>query len=90
MRINLKRFELFYSSGGHGGPYIDLEEAIRAATRRVSNEERRISICPYDALAPGGFGPVVYRVTWCGNCAAPRQEARPRALVSRAFPESGY
>ena len=48
-------FELFYGSGGHGGPYSTLEAAQKAALAFVrAGSERRITISTYSA---SGFDP---------------------------------
>jgi hypothetical protein len=41
-------YELFYGSGGHGGPYPGLEKAVRAAINLLhgSKSERAIDIRP--------------------------------------------
>jgi hypothetical protein len=63
------KFELFYSTGGHGGPYPNISAAEEAARRLIKgsgggrgDRERRIDIRVYDANAPGGYGMVVKRV----------------------------
>lgn len=53
-----ERFELFYFSGGHGGPYATLEDAVAAARARLRGHVRevRIDIKPY---TEDGFGETI-------------------------------
>ena len=61
-----KTFELFYSSGGHGGPYLSIGAAVRTAKRRLrgvsSPSLQRIDVVVRDPLSVGGFGRSVKRV----------------------------
>lgn len=60
----MERFELFYSSGGHVGPFHGREEADQEALDRLagfSGPEHHIDIRPYSADAIGGFGRPVAR-----------------------------
>lgn len=43
------RYELVYSTGGHGGPYLSFHQASRAAERlmRGNHNERWIAVVPY-------------------------------------------
>lgn len=41
-------YELFYSTGGHGGPYGNLSIAIVEASRRLRVSGQWIDIRPYD------------------------------------------
>jgi hypothetical protein len=52
-----RRYELFYGSGGHGGPY-DYDYAVARAKSLVNAGERKVTISIYDAEAPGGYRPV--------------------------------
>lgn len=60
------RYELFYGTGGHAGPFIGLGNAISEAENRlrgtVVGTERSIRIRPYSAKGLGGYGPVCYIV----------------------------
>lgn len=38
------KYELFYSSGGHGGPYPSIEEAEKAAKRLLCGNKKEHSI----------------------------------------------
>lgn len=51
-------FELFYSYGGHGGPYPSVQEAVETAERLIvgSKTLQSVEIRPYEMGAPGGFG----------------------------------
>ena len=59
-------FELFYSSGGHGGPYQSISAAVRTAKRILrgvsSPSLQWIDIVVRDPLSVGGFGRSVKRV----------------------------
>lgn len=57
-------FELFYASGGHGGPYASYDSAkFRAvAILRGSSSERSIQIRERTASGIGGYGNVIGRV----------------------------
>ena len=44
LNMEKRGFELFYSNGGHGGPYDTLADAIDAATRMVRYSTTPISI----------------------------------------------
>ncbi len=58
------RFELFYSDGGHGGPYLSEVEAEAAALRLIHGckTTRRIEIRPYSAEGIGGYGATIITV----------------------------
>lgn len=53
------KYELYYSTGGHGGPYRSPEEAEEWAKRHLSGDKRMktVEIRPYDSKATGGFKP---------------------------------
>ena len=59
-----KRYELFYSTGGHVGPFYGQNIARGAAVARLHGDlnERWISIRPYDINGVSGYGPEVERV----------------------------
>lgn len=63
------RYELFYGSGGHGGPYSNLGTAVTAAIDKLhgSRTERRIDVCPRTVDSPNGFGPCEVRFMKAGN-----------------------
>lgn len=56
-------YELFYSNGGHGGPYA-LKEADDAAKRLLAGNRNMeyIEIRPYIVSGPGGFGKAIKTV----------------------------
>lgn len=62
-----QRYELFYSTGGHGGPYHTLHEAQEWALRLLkgSASEQYIAIAQYDSGAilrvPGSILPMGFR-----------------------------
>ncbi len=53
------KYELFYSTGGHGGPYNNSDLAIDAAKRLIlgdkSNSLNIIEARPVKSLAIGGY-----------------------------------
>lgn len=51
-------YELFYGTGGHGGPYQDLQSAIHAAYDRLrgNRSEVWIAIHPCTGGGIGGYG----------------------------------
>lgn len=61
---NPARYELFYNDGGHGGPYLSLDQAIRRAKQLIagSSSTTSITIHPYSATGIGGYGPAMIRV----------------------------
>lgn len=65
----MEKYELFYSTGGHGGPYIGLRNARAAAKRLLvgSNSLHRIDIRPYEKGAVGGYGRPVESVYKSGD-----------------------
>lgn len=60
-------YELFYvRTGGHGGPWIGLDNAITAAGRLLAGlpSEGAVTIRPYvNAAGSDGYGPPVATVT---------------------------
>lgn len=58
-------YELFYSSGGHGGPYWSITEALEAARRKLARMPSMlfISVVVRDPLSVGGYGRIVQKVT---------------------------
>lgn len=72
-------YELFYFTGGHGGPYLSLQEAIDTARRylRGNVRERRIDIKPY---TKDGYGPVCAVVRVMGP-----QDIDPDTIVVEHF-----
>lgn len=58
-------YELFYSSGGHGGPFYSIGEARRHARNILAGSpyEKSISIKLYSSSSPGGFGRAIDVVT---------------------------
>jgi hypothetical protein len=61
---NPTSYELFYNDGGHGGPWIGLDDAIRQAKRIIagSPSTTAITIHPHSATGMGGYGPAIIRV----------------------------
>lgn len=57
-------FELFYGTGGHCGPYQDMEIAVKTAVTLLqgSRSERSISVHPRTSDGTGGYGKKVVRV----------------------------
>ncbi len=57
-------FELFYSSGGHGGPYYDMDEARQEAKRRLAGCKSLafVSIVERTATGISGFGRILEKV----------------------------
>jgi hypothetical protein len=57
-------YELFYSSGGHGGPYWSTIEARAAAERLLLGcpAMQSVDIVERCATAPGGYGRAVEKV----------------------------
>ncbi len=57
-------YELFYSCGGHGGPYYTLEHAQQEAKRRLKGmpSMSSVGIVARDPLSIGGYGRVVMTV----------------------------
>lgn len=58
-------FELFYASGGHGGPYHTLESAIDSAEKMLvgSPTERAIHVHTRTPVGINGFGQRVATVS---------------------------
>jgi len=58
------RYELFYGTGGHRGPYVGLTAACDAAEALLKGDrsERYISVRPYSIDAVGGYGIAVATV----------------------------
>lgn len=63
--IGKNPYELFYGSGGHGGPYSSAREASKAARRllRGSRSERSIEVRERSATGMGGYGRTIARFT---------------------------
>lgn len=66
-------YELFYSTGGHGGPYQTYIGVLKAAKRLLRHDET-ITISEYSKTAVGGYEPVARvryeygaRVSVCGD-----------------------
>lgn len=57
-------YELFYSCGGHGGPYWTFQDAINAAKGRLEGCKTMhfIDIVVRDPITVGGYGMRVERV----------------------------
>ncbi len=53
------QYELYYSTGGHGGPYHGYEFAINAAKRLMFHDTSKtmniIEVRPRNSLAIGGY-----------------------------------
>ena len=64
-----KTYELFYGTGGHGGPYRNLQQAIVGAAQRLKGDatERRITIKPRTSDGVGGYGDSVFTLFKDGN-----------------------
>lgn len=59
-----KSYELFYSTGGHGGPYLDIQ-AAREAARNYLDTCRgtvSVSIVQRDPNGIAGYGRTVERI----------------------------
>ncbi len=54
-------YELFYSCGGHGGPYWTLEHAIESARARIRGQAslHSVRIVERTADGVGGYGKTV-------------------------------
>lgn len=57
-------YELFYGSGGHGGPYLTLDDAIRAAYRLLYGRylEQYIDVKQYQPAGSKEVYSLVLRV----------------------------
>lgn len=65
-----RMYELFYSTGGHSGPFPTMQRAIERATRALEGMfyERHIDVRAYRADDVGGFGATMVRVErWEGR-----------------------
>jgi hypothetical protein len=51
-------YELYYNTGGHGGPYKTLEYACLQAVDTIKGSQSitAIEIRPYDSVYRGGYG----------------------------------
>jgi len=78
MLDNLPSYELFYSSGGHCGPYWTLEHAVSDARRKLNGlpeSTTSISIVERDPLSVGGYGKQVMRIRRTDDDPQPNQKA---------------
>lgn len=52
-------YELYYSNGGHGGPYKGLKEAKKAALELLDGDKKMYAVeaRPYSSTARGGYQP---------------------------------
>jgi creatinine amidohydrolase/Fe(II)-dependent formamide hydrolase-like protein len=70
-------FELFYSCGGHGGPYYTMEHAQQEARRRLKGMPTMafVSIVARDPHGVGGYGQVMQRIRQVDEDPTPNQMA---------------
>ena len=52
------KYELYYSTGGHAGPYVTKALAVVAAKRLIVGirNSMDVEIRPYNSPEPGGYG----------------------------------
>src|SRR3954464_10142774 len=51
------KYELYYSNGGHGGPYQDFESAVEGAHKLLRGDKNMqgVEARPYNSEAKGGY-----------------------------------
>lgn len=69
-------YELFYSAGGHCGPYYVLADAIASARARLNGRkaERYVEIKERSATAIGGYGKTILRLYQTDSDPQPTQQ----------------
>ena len=70
-------YELFYSCGGHGGPYYTLEHARQLAHAKLKGMPSMnfVSIVDRDPTSVGGYGKIVMKIRRTDDDPQPNQMA---------------